>query len=212
MILLSPSKETAKDPKPARQEAKFQKEAENLMPEIKEQDKYEAWSFYHGLAFRCLKEEGFTEKEIDFMEQNLCIFSALYGLLAPKDGIVKYRLDFSQKGLYSFWGSRIYKELKERLQKREWIINLASDEFAKTITKYLEEEDLFLQVDFLREEKGVLKKHSTTSKKGRGAMARYLVKSGDTSLRRIQSFREDGYRFSEELSENQRFVFVKKED
>lgn len=202
----------SKNPKPAKQEAKFQKEAENLMPAIKNKVRYEAWSFYHGLAFRHLKEEGFTEREMNFMENNLRIFSALYGLLAPRDGIVKHRLDFSQKGLYDFWGNRIYKELKECLQEREWIINLASDEFSKTITKYLEEEDLFLQVDFLREKKGLLKKHSTTSKKGRGSMARYLVKAGDIGLDKIKLFQEDGYQFSKEFSENRRFVFIKKED
>lgn len=210
MILLSPSKEMEKTPIPSKQRAKFQEDAEQLKEEIKNQARYEAWSCYHGLAFRTLKEGGFTKDELRFMEKNLCIFSALYGLLSPRDGIVHYRLDFSQKGLYAFWGNRVYEELKRRLKRGEWIINLASDEFSKLITRYLREEDLFLEVDFLEEKNGVLKKHSTLSKKGRGAMARYLIKQQDTSLEMIKSFQEDGYCFSEILSRERFFVFVKK--
>lgn len=188
----------------------FQKEAEELMLDIKEKEKYEAWSLYHGLAFRSFKKGGFSEKELEFMEENLCIFSALYGILSPKDGISEYRLDFSKKGLYAYWGDKIYQEIRRRCKNsEEWIINLASDEFSKTISKYLTEKELFLQIDFLENRNGDLKKHSTISKKGRGAMARYLICTQDTSLENIQKFQEEGFHFRKDLSTKNHFIFVK---
>lgn len=202
----------SKDPRPSTQKARFYKEAKTLLPEIEGQAGYEAWSLYHGLAFRFLKEGGFSESELEFMEENLCIFSALYGLLSPRDSIVRYRLDFSQKGLYVLWGDLIYKDLRKRLQEGEWIINLASDEFSKTIRRYLQKEDCFLDIEFLEEKNGKLKKHSTISKKGRGSMARYLIKSKNISLDTIKAFQEENYCFSKELSEERRFVFLKKTD
>ena len=141
MILLSPSKEMSKDGIPSHKIPTFQKEAEELLPEIQEKDKYEAWSLYHGLAFRYLKKGEFSEKDLVFMEKNLCIFSALYGLLSAKDGISEYRLDFS--------------------------------------------------------------------KKGRGAMARYLILSHDTSIERIKKFKEENFKFREDLSTEKHFVFVR---
>lgn len=210
MILLSPSKEMSKDGIPSHKIPTFQKEAEELLPEIQEKDKYEAWSLYHGLAFRYLKKGEFSEKDLVFMEKNLCIFSALYGLLSAKDGISEYRLDFSKKGLYAYWGDKIYQELLKRCSSgEEWIINLASDEFSKTILKYLPKENKFLQIDFLEEKQGELKKHSTVSKKGRGAMARYLILSHDTSIERIKKFKEENFKFREDLSTEKHFVFVR---
>lgn len=210
MILLSPSKEMSKEAIFSEKIPIFQKEAEILMPKIKEKKKYEAWSLYHGLAFRSFKKGGFSQKELEFMEKNLCIFSALYGILSPRDGISEYRLDFSKKGLYTYWGDKIYQEVLKRCHSAgEWIINLASDEFSKTLSKYLSEKDRFLQIDFLEEKEGEFKKHSTISKKGRGGMARYLILSQDTSLERIQRFQEEEFQFREDLSMERHFVFVK---
>lgn len=210
MILLSPSKEISKDAVLSEKIPVFQKEAEALIPEVKEKKKYEAWTLYHGLAFRSFKKGGFSEKELEFMEKNLCIFSALYGILSPRDGISEYRLDFSKKGLYTYWGDKIYQEVLKRCHSAgEWIINLASDEFSKTVSKYLSEKDRFLQIDFLEEREGEFKKHSTISKKGRGAMARYLILSQDTSLERIRRFQEEEFQFREDLSMERHFVFVK---
>ena len=210
MILLSPSKEMSKDGILSHKIPTFQKEAEELLPEIQGKDKYEAWSLYHGLAFRYLKKGEFSEKDLVFMEKNLCIFSALYGLLSAKDGISEYRLDFSKKGLYAYWGDKIYQELLKRCSSsKEWIINLASDEFSKTILKYLPKENKFLQIDFLEEKQRELKKHSTVSKKGRGAMARYLILSHDTSIERIKKFKEENFKFREDLSTEKHFVFVR---
>lgn len=211
MIVLSPSKEMSKDAVLSEKIPIFQNEAETLMQEIKGKEKYEPWSLYHGLAFRSFKKGGFSQKELEFMEKNLCIFSALYGVLSARDGISKYRLDFSKKGLYAYWGDKIYQEIIKRCHSSgEWIINLASDEFSKTLSKYLTEKDRFLQIDFLEEKNGEFKKHSSISKKGRGAMARYLILSQDTSLERIQNFQEDDFEFREDLSTERHFVFVKR--
>jgi len=51
----------------------------------------------------------------------LRILSGFYGILAPFDGVVPYRLEMQAKlsvgksrDLYDFWGNRLYKSLTER--------------------------------------------------------------------------------------------------
>lgn len=200
----------SKNPIPSVLSPLFQKEAELLDPGIKEQETFESLSLYYGLVFRQLKAEEFTEEEKKYCQKNLVILSALYGVLRPCDAIARYRLDFTKKGMYAFWGDKIYLALQEMLSKGERIINLASEEFSKTISRYLRKEDKFLTIEFYEEKEGELKKHSTISKKGRGLMARYLIEKQSQDLEVIRSFSEEGYGFCEEKSDEKVFVFIKK--
>ena len=56
---------------------------------------------------------------------------------------------------------------------------------------------------------GKLKKHSTISKKARGMMLNFMTKNKIENIEDIKKFDKDGYEFVEEMSLENKFVFVK---
>lgn len=60
------------------------------------------------------------------------------------------------QGLYQFWGDAIYKEL---YKEQDLILNLASEEYAKTVRKYLDGPDRFVDVEFLTMRNGKAPDH-----------------------------------------------------
>ena len=91
---------------------------------------------YDGLCFKNMNREDLDSKDLDYIDKHLFILSALYGAVRPFDLISPYRLDFLMKtemgNLYKFWQDEIAKKV---LEDEDLIVNLASDEFSKTIKK-----------------------------------------------------------------------------
>lgn len=56
---------------------------------------YKALSLYDGVTFRQLEIEKFSDKEIEYLNKNLFILSALYGAISPNTEIKPYRLENS---------------------------------------------------------------------------------------------------------------------
>lgn len=161
---------------------------------------------YNGLQYRYLRA-GLTEADFTFLNESLRIISAEYGVVKPLDRIRPYRRDFSEKGLYKTWGDRIYQQV---IQADRIILNVASDEFAKTITRYATDEDRIVTVAFLEQgEDGKLKKHAAISKKGRGQLVNYIARNKISALEAVKDFSDMGYRFNEELSDDSNWVFVR---
>lgn len=172
-------------------------------------ERYQAINLYHGLQFRYLKD-GLSKEDVTFLDGSLRILSARYGVVKPLDGIRHYRKDFTTKGLYRAWGDEIYQVLAE---ENHVILNLASAEYSKTITRYATDDDHIISVDFLeRNNKGDLKKHASISKKGRGQLVNYIARNRITRIESIIAFDDLGYRFSEELSDNVNWVFIRPKD
>ena len=161
---------------------------------------------YNGLQFRYLRE-GLTEDDLSFINQHLHIISAEYGLLRPFNEIHSYRRDFTEKGLYKKWSDQIYRSL---VKEGRTILNLASDEFAKTVTRYKTDEDQIVSVSFFEREKdGTIKKHATISKKGRGQLVNFIARERITEMTDVKVFADMGYAFSEGESEPFNWVFIR---
>ena len=69
---------------------------------------------YHGQAYKHLKAETLTEKDLNYAQEHLLITSFLYGLLRPLDGILPYRMEGSVvlpsgagENMFGFWKSRL---------------------------------------------------------------------------------------------------------
>ena len=81
-------------------------------------------------------------EELDYLSDNLYILSALYGILRSTDLISYYRLEMNNKlyiddkNLYDYWGDEPYKVL---FKDNDIVINLASVEYSKMISKHLKE-------------------------------------------------------------------------
>ena len=170
-----------------------------------------AISMYYGVSFKELKLEDYSEKSLEYLENNLLILSALYGILSTFDLVKKYRLDMTMsiidKGLYNFWKKDINDYISNILSKDEVLLNLASGEFSKLIDN---KKISMINIDFKEEKDGAYKSVSTYSKKARGQFLNYLVKNQIDNLEDIKKIKLDGYSLNNALSDEKNFIFTRK--
>lgn len=169
----------------------------------------EALSLYDGVTFRQLEIEKYFEKELEYLNKNLFIFSALYGVLSPNTKIKPYRLDmtinFLDESLYKFWNDDINSYLEK--YSDEIFINLSSKEFSK-ILDY--KKFKVIDIEFRQNVNGVLKNISTEGKKARGMFLNYMTLNKIEEVQKMKSFSENGYRYSENDSLENKLFFIKK--
>lgn len=168
---------------------------------------YPALFMYNGLSYRTMNPSSFNDAELKYLNQHLLILSALYGPILPNTLIKPYRLDFlskikiDNKTLKSFWKPLYNLEIPNG----ETVLNLASNEFSDLFYK---SNYNWINFDFYENKNGKLKSHSTTSKKGRGWMVSYLAKNNIKYPEELKKIKDE-FSYSEELSEENRLVFIK---
>ena len=147
------------------------------------------------------------------MNHHLRILSGFYGIVRPSDSIYPYRLEMQcrfvtedSKNLYDFWKDTIAKELPQE----EFIINLASKEYDKSVRSYISKER-FIDIIFYIKENDKLITRSTQVKQARGRMVNFMAKHKVENLEELTQFAYDGYQYHAELSNDTTFVFVKEE-
>ena len=164
-----------------------------------------ALASYTGVAYKAIKIETFDKSDFEYLESHLVILSALYGVLTPYTNVKEYRLDmtnsiFESKSLYEVWKSSV----NEYFEKEDIILNLASKEYSKLINP-----DKLINFEFWEDSNGKLKQVSTNSKKMRGFTLHYIVKNKISNVKKLRNITLDGYVFSEEMSDERKFVYVK---
>ena len=161
---------------------------------------------YDGLVFKQFKREDFDD--LDYLNDHLYIISPLYGALKPLTAIADYRLYFDNKDidLYDFWKDLIYKEV---YKDNDTIINLASVEYAKTITDYLKDGDRFITIDFKDVRDGKLKSIVAWMKQMRGKMVKEIISQKIEDPEKIKEIEIDGYKYDPYNSTSDRWVFVR---
>lgn len=212
-IILSTAKTISKSELKSNKKVEFSKFTNAILAKIPDvrlsNDFYRAFFMYDGLCYRSMERENFTKDDLKYIENHLVILSALYGAVKPFDLINPYRLDFLMKtdmgNLYKFWKDEIAKQV---IEKQDFIINLASDEFSKLVKKYSKNVKI-IDCEFYEMENGKLKKHSTISKKGRGKMLKFLATKKITEIEKIREFNLDNYKYNSDLSTENKFVFVR---
>lgn len=212
-IILSPAKTISKTCERFSSGLDFSDKTKEILKNIPEvlvsKDYCKAFYMYDGMCYKNIKREEFDECDLEYIGEHLIIISALYGALKPFDLINPYRLDFLMKtkmgNLYNFWKDDIANDI---LKDTDFIVNLASEEFSKTVKKYISENQI-LDFEFYEKVDEKLKKHSTISKKARGMMLNFMTKNKFENIEDIKKFDKDGYGFVEEMSLENKFVFVK---
>lgn len=161
----------------------------------------------------------FEEEDLRYAQDHLRILSGLYGVLRPMDDMMPYRLEMGTKlkvgrpnNLYEFWGNKIARLLNEDLEatNNSIVVNLASQEYWKSVDQKTLNANV-VTPEFKDWKNGQYKVLSFFAKKARGMMARYLMTQKIDSIDGLRKFAEDGYSFNEELSEEMRPVFTRKE-
>ena len=177
---------------------------------------------YEGIQYKYMAPMVFTEEMYKYINKHLRILSGFYGVLKPFDGITTYRLEMqakldTEKGkdLYEFWGDKLYKELvSDNSTKGQLIINLASDEYGKTIEKYLKPEDQFVTIifgEYKKDKNGEPKviTKGTYAKMARGEMVRYMAENQIVDIESLKKFTVGGFACLESQCDDNKIVFVR---
>lgn len=171
---------------------------------------------YEGIQYQYMAPEVMDEESLVYLEKHLRIISGFYGILRPFDGVVPYRLEmlskfetFRTNNLYEYWKDAIAMQLFE---ESTCVINLASKEYSKCITKYASPKIPIITCIFGEDKQGKVVERSTLVKMARGEMVRFLAEKKITTVEEIKTFHRLGFRYKEELSDAKTFVFVKGEE
>ena len=142
-----------------------------------------------------------------YMQDSLRILSGLYGVLRPLDKIQPYRLEMGTqlkvgkaKNLYEFWQHKITEHLKDELSKDEVVVNLASQEYARSVDLKAFDQTV-VQPQFKDLKNGKLKTIPFYAKKARGMMARFIVDQKVNKVDQLKDFNYGDYAFSKEHTE-----------
>lgn len=170
---------------------------------------------FKGDVYAGLSAQTLTLDDLTFAQQHLRILSGLYGVLRPQDRILPHRLEMGTKlpnpqgkDLYAFWGKKIQQQLQDNLnaQGDNILINLASDEYFKAIKANTLQARVIKPV-FLDKKNGTYKIISLYAKKARGLMTRYFIQHRLKDPEELKNFDSAGYKFSEEESCRNVWVF-----
>lgn len=163
--------------------------------------------------------EEYNEKDFAYAQKHLRILSGLYGLLRPLDLIQPYRLEMGTKlatpqgkNLYDFWSSKLTNALNGAIKNSgiQILVNLASNEYYNAVDKTVLQGRVITPI-FKDYKNGDLKIISFFAKKARGAMSDYLVRHRINKPEGLKEFKGLGYRFNENLTKNDNWVFTRKE-
>ncbi|MBQ8603753.1 MAG: peroxide stress protein YaaA [Oscillospiraceae bacterium] len=169
---------------------------------------------YDGIAFKYMAPAVFDNNQFDYIQNHLFILSGFYGAVRPFDGVVPYRLEMqaklktdSFKNLYDYWGSDIYDYVTADC---DTVVNLASEEYSKTISKYLSEGVKLITITFADMVNGKLVEKGTKCKMARGEMVRFMAENSIEDIEKIKAFSRLNYEFSPDHSTDTNIVFIQK--
>ena len=194
--------------------------------------RYQAWSrrftaknskqavlAFDGDVYGGLDAKTLSALQLDWAQQHVCILSGLYGVLRPLDRMQPYRLEMGTalavgeaSNLYQFWGTKIAAYLNRRAaaDTSPVIVNLASEEYFKVVDRQALKPRVVSCV-FEEYKGGQYKIISFNAKRARGLMVRYAVENSITSVRKLEGFSAEGYRFEPAVSAPDRLVFRRKQ-
>lgn len=170
---------------------------------------------YEGIQYQYMAPGVFSTDEFSYIEKHLRIISGFYGVLRPFDGVTPYRLEMQAKlngnnlnSLYEFWNRKPAEQL---FSGSSSIINLASKEYSKCILDYLDGSVRFITCVFGEMIGKKVVEKGTQVKMARGEMVRFMAEKQIEDAEEIKSFNRLNYVFSDELSNENTYIFIKRE-
>ena len=168
---------------------------------------------YEGIQYQRMAPGVFTYGELEYIEEHLRILSGFYGMVRPFDGVTPYRLEMQAKlqidgkaNLYAFWGDRLTRQLE---QETDTILNLASYEYSKAVSKHLSPGTRMVTCVFAERKGEKLIEKGTICKMARGEMVRFMAVNRIEDPTAVQAFTGLGFRFHLELSDETQYIFIK---
>ena len=168
---------------------------------------------YDGIQYQHMAPAVFNDQELLYIQNYLRILSGFYGVVRPMDGVSPYRLEMQAKlavqesrDLYDFWGDSIANEL---FSQTDTIINLASQEYSRCVSRYLKEGIRMITCTFGEEIDEKVIEKGTLCKMARGEMVRFMAENQIEQPEKLREFSRMGYCFSEKYSDSTNYVFLK---
>ena len=169
---------------------------------------------YDGIRFKYMAPAVFDINQFDYIQKHLVILSGFYGALRPFDSVVPYRLEMQAKlkfgeykNLYDFWKDDIYSFVTRDC---DTVINLASEEYSKTVSKYITADKRFITCTFADMVDGKLVEKGTKCKMACGEMVRFMAENNIENPEEIKKFNRLNYEFSREYTTENNIVFIQK--
>lgn len=169
---------------------------------------------FKGDVYTKIDVEEFSKEDFDFAQEHLRILSGLYGLLKPLDLIQPYRLEMGirlenkkGKNLYEFWDKKIAKAIN-KAANGQTIINLASQEYFKAVHLKALKAPL-VNIEFKEYKDETYKIIGFFAKQARGMMSNFAIKHRITDPEELKTFNEGGYEYSDKLSDQYNWIFVR---
>ena len=170
---------------------------------------------FDGIQYTYMAPHIFETEWFDYAGEHLYILSGFYGLLRAFDGVVPYRLEINNpfhtsfcNSLYDFWKDKIYQAL---IKEDKEILDLASAQHSRIIQKFVTPDVRYVKCCFMEDDGIKLKEKGVYVKMARGAMVRYLSEHNILDFEGVKAFHELGYHFDETLSDESRYIFVRKQ-
>ncbi len=177
---------------------------------------------FDGDVYRGIDARTLDDGALAHLEGHLGILSGLYGLLAPFDRILAYRLEMGSRlsgpwggNLHDFWRPRLAAEVARRMRVlgTRTLVNLASLEYWRAV----DTQALAGMVDGLRIvtpefrewRDGRLRTISFHAKRARGLMVRFAAEHALEAPEDLRDFTVEGYRFDDAASEGERWAFTR---
>lgn len=169
---------------------------------------------YQGIQYTYMAPHVFPDEYLRYVQAHVRILSGFYGLLRPLDNVFPYRLELNHnvrihtyQNLYEFWNDQLYQAL---VKEDTCILNLASKQYSRIIQRYCKAGVQYVTCSFKEAENGHLREKGVYVKMARGEMVRYLAEIQATALEDVKGFCRLGYHYSEECSDEQSLVFIRK--
>lgn len=170
---------------------------------------------FNGEVYTGLDAYTLSEDKISILQDKLRILSGQYGLLKPLDLMQAYRLEMGTKlkirtkeNLYKYWGTKITDSLNQELEKGDVFVNLASNEYFKSVQSTNIKVPVITPV-FKDYKNDKLKVISFFAKKARGLMVRFIIDNNIETVDGLKTFNSGGYGFDSELSTEVELVFTR---
>ena len=173
---------------------------------------------YHGQAYKHLKAETLTEKDLNYAQEHLWITSFLYGLRRPLDGIFPYRMEGSVElpsgageNMFGFWKSRLTDVLINAVKADDGIlVHLATEEYQHLFDwQRVRKEVRIVQPLFYVRKGHDLKMQAVWAKTCRGAMTRFIIEHSITKSDDLFAFNYEGFKYDLALGDNDYPHFIR---
>ncbi|MCB1916218.1 MAG: peroxide stress protein YaaA [Rhodocyclaceae bacterium] len=176
---------------------------------------------FDGDVYGGLDAPSLGEDDLAWAQQHLRILSGLYGVLRPLDLMQPYRLEMGTRlenprggNLYRFWGRTIADQLAAALKRQRGervLVNLASEEYFKSVDRRALGVRVVTPV-FEDWKSGRYRVISFFAKRARGLMSRFAIERRLGAVEGLRQFAGEGYGFAAEASDEDRWVFRRRND